>query len=101
MMFGFSTHRVDDEQDGASVYLRGAASRRGIGTALLRMVEAHAIAHGATRIHIQASLAGYEFYRANAFEEQGRGEALLMLGQAMARVFMKKTLDVRTEARQR
>ena len=31
-VLGFSTHRVDDAQDGASVYVRGRAARRGIGT---------------------------------------------------------------------
>ena len=47
---GFSTHRVDDAQDGASVYVRGSVARRGIGTALLRLAETHALAHGATTI---------------------------------------------------
>ena len=91
-VLGFSTHRVDDEQDGTSVYVRGSAARRGIGTALLRLAEAHAIAHGATSIHIQASLAGVEFYKANGFEELGPGVAALMSGRSMPCVFMRKRL---------
>jgi putative acetyltransferase len=91
-VLGFSTHRVDDAQDGASVYVRGKAARRGIGTALLRLAEKHALAHGATSIQIQASLAGVEFYKVNGFEELGRGEALLMSGQSMPCVFMRKLL---------
>jgi putative acetyltransferase len=91
-VLGFSTHRVDDAQDGTSVYVRGEAARRGIGTVLLRLAEEHALAHGATRIDIQASLAGVEFYRANGFEEIGRGEAVLMSGRSMPCVFMRKTL---------
>lgn len=91
-VLGFSTHRVDDARDGASVYVRGQAARRGIGTALLRLAEGHALAHGATSIRIQASLAGVEFYRVNGFEELGRGEALLMSGQSMPCVFMRKIL---------
>ena len=87
-----SSHRVDDMQDGASVYVRGGVSRRGIGTALLRLAEAHAIEHGATTMQIQASLAGVEFYRRNGFDEIGRGEALLMSGQRMPCVFMRKRL---------
>ena len=71
-VLGFSTHRVDDDQDGASVYVRGGAVRRGIGTALLRLAEEHARAHGAKAIQIQASLAGVEFYKANGFNEFGR-----------------------------
>jgi putative acetyltransferase len=91
-VLGFSTHRVDDAQDGASVYVRGEAARRGIGTALLRLAEEHAAAQGATSIQIQASLAGVEFYKANGFDEIGSGDALLMSGQSMRYVFMRKLL---------
>ena len=93
VVLGFATHRVDDDQDGASVYVRGGATRRGIGTALLRLAEDHARAHGAKTIHIQASLAGVEFYKANGFEELGRGEARLISGHSMPCVFMRKALD--------
>jgi putative acetyltransferase len=89
-VLGFASHRVDDAEDGVSVYVRGVAARRGIGTSLLRLAEAHAIEHGATIVRIQASLAGVEFYRANGFEEIGRGEATLMSGQTMPCVFMRK-----------
>ena len=91
-VLGFSTHRVDDAEDGASVYVRGAAARRGIGTTLLRLAEEHAIAHGAARIQIQASLAGVEFYKANGFDEMGRAEAVLMSGRSMLCVLMQKVL---------
>jgi GNAT superfamily N-acetyltransferase len=94
VVLGFATHRVDDAQDGASVYVRGQAARRGIGTALLRLAEEHAREHGATSIQIQASLAGVEFYKANGFEELGRGEALLMSGKSMPCVMMRKRLSV-------
>src|SRR5215210_4208253 len=90
VVLGFSTHRVDDDQDGASVYVRGGAVRRGIGTALLRLAEEHARAHGATRIQIQASLAGVEFYKANGFQDLGRGQALLLSGRSMPCVLMRK-----------
>lgn len=92
VVLGFSTHRVDDEQDDTSVYVTGEAARRGIGTALLRLAEQHALAHGATTIHSQASLPGVEFYKANGFEEIGRGDALLMSGGSMPCVFMRKLL---------
>jgi GNAT superfamily N-acetyltransferase len=92
VVLGFATHRVDDDQDGASVYVRGRATRRGIGTALLRRAEDHARAHGAKAIHIQASLAGVEFYKANGFEELGHGEARLTSGHSMPCVFMRKVL---------
>jgi putative acetyltransferase len=91
-VLGFSTHRVDDDQDGASVYVRGGAVRRGIGTALLRLAEDHARSHGATTITIQASLAGVAFYKANGFEELGRGVARLISGHSMPCVWMRKAL---------
>jgi putative acetyltransferase len=92
VVLGFATHRVDDEQDGASVYVRGRAARKGIGTALLRLAEQHARAHGAASIQIQASLAGVMFYKANGFVELGRSEAVLMSGKSMACVLMRKQL---------
>jgi putative acetyltransferase len=101
-VLGFSTHRVDDDQDGLSVYVRGSAARRGIGTALLQRSEAHARSHGASSLQIQASLAGVEFYRVNGFEELGRGDARLLSGRTMPCVFMRKVLaplsiDIRPE----
>jgi GNAT superfamily N-acetyltransferase len=92
VVLGFATHRIDDARDGMSVYVRGAATRHGIGSALLRSVEAHAIAKGARSIPVEASLAGVEFYKANGFEEVGRGETRLMSGRSIACVFMQKTL---------
>ena len=59
---------------------------------IVRLAEEHARAHGAKSIQIQASLAGVAFYRANGFEETGRGEARLMSGQSMPCVFMRKVL---------
>jgi GNAT superfamily N-acetyltransferase len=91
-VLGFSSHRVDDAQDGVSVYVRGEAARRGIGTALLRFAEEHALAHGANSIEIQASLPGVAFYRANGFVECGHGEARLMSAQSLPCVFMRKSL---------
>jgi GNAT superfamily N-acetyltransferase len=93
-VLGFATHRVDDAQDGVSVYVRGVAARHGIGTRLLRLAEEHAREHGATSIEIQASLAGVDFYKANGFEELSAGEALLMSGRSMPCVFMRKRLSV-------
>jgi putative acetyltransferase len=91
-VLGFSSHRVDDDQDGMSVYVRGVAARQGVGTTLLRLAEAHARESGARSIHIQASLAGVEFYKSNGFEELGAGEAVLMSGRSMPCVFMRKNI---------
>ena len=90
-MLGFSSHRVDGDEHGTAVYVRGSAARRGVGTALFRTAEAAAIASGATTLTIDASLA-VDFYKANGFEETGRGEHPLPSGRAMACVFMRKVL---------
>ena len=92
-VLGFATHRIDDTQDGASVYVRGMAARRGIGTALLRLAEGHARGQGARSIQIQASLAGVAFYLANGFDGIGRGQAELTSGRSMPCVFMRKVLS--------
>jgi GNAT superfamily N-acetyltransferase len=94
VVLGFSTHRVDDGQDGVSVYVRGSAARRGIGTALLRAAEEHARVSGATSIEIQASRAGVAFYGVNGFTETGRGDAVLRSGRRLPCVFMRKALAI-------
>jgi putative acetyltransferase len=91
-VLGFSSHREDDEEHATAVYVRGSAARRGIGSALFRVAEANALASGASGIHIRASLAAVEFYKANGFVEVGRGEHRLPSGRMMACVFMRKTL---------
>jgi putative acetyltransferase len=93
VILGFATYRIDDPSDGGSVYVRGAATRQGIGSALLRTVEEHAMARGATTMPVESSLAGVDFYKANGFEEIGRGDTLLLSGRSMACVFMRKTLN--------
>ena len=91
-MLGFSTHRVDGNQHGTAVYVRGSAARRGVGSALYRLAEADAVSAGAESIAIDASLAAVEFYRAHGFEETGRGDHRLRSGRLMPCVFMRKAL---------
>lgn len=97
LVLGFaSDYRLEGTTHGTSVYVRGIAARRGIGSTLFGLAEAHAVAQGATRIHVEASLAGVKFYRANGFTEVGRGETRLMSGRPIACVFMRKDLGVTT-----
>lgn len=91
-VLGFSSHRIDGDEHGTAVYVRGKAARQGVGSALFRVAEAAAVATGATSINIDASLAAVEFYKANGFEEVGRGEHRLWSGRPMACVFMRKKL---------
>ncbi len=93
IVLGFaSDYRIEGTRHGTSVYVRGIAARRGIGSALFHMAEAHALANGARSIHIDASLAGLDFYAANGFVEVGRGETRLMSGRPIACVSMRKDL---------
>jgi GNAT superfamily N-acetyltransferase len=93
LVLGFaSDYRLEGSRHGTSVYVRGLAARQGIGAMLLALAESHAREAGATSIHIDASLAGLEFYRANGFAETGRGEICLTTGKLIACVFMRKDL---------
>jgi GNAT superfamily N-acetyltransferase len=93
-ILGFaSDYCIDGTQHGTSVYVRGVAARRGIGSALFRRAEALAIDRGAASMHVEASLAGVDFYKANAFVEVARGETRLMSGHAIACVYMRKILN--------
>jgi ribosomal protein S18 acetylase RimI-like enzyme len=92
-VLGFSaSHKVDDDVHGVAVYVRGRAARQGVGSALLRSAETAAIAAGASRLEIDASLAARDFYLAHGFEEIGRGAHLLPSGCSMPCVFMRKDL---------
>ena len=92
LVLGLSAHRVVAGQHRTAIYVRGSASRRGVGSALFRLAEAEAIAADAISICVDASLAAVEFYLANGFHEVSRGEHRLQSGVAMACVSMEKTL---------
>jgi GNAT superfamily N-acetyltransferase len=93
MVLGFSSdYSIEGSTHGTSVYVRRIAARRGIGTALLREAESHAIANGAATIRISASLAGAHFYQVNGYREVGRGEVQLLSGHPIECVFMQKSL---------
>jgi GNAT superfamily N-acetyltransferase len=92
VVLGFSSHRVDGAVHGTTTYIRGDATRRGIGSALFKAAEAAAIAAGATSLEIDASLAAVDFYTTLGFVETGRGTHTLSSGHSMACVFMRKHL---------
>ena len=92
-VLGFaSDYAIDGSTHGISVYVTGTAARCGIGSALLKAAEAHALDTGASAIEIEASFAGVDFYRANGFTEVGRGETYLRSGRPIGCVFMRKSL---------
>jgi putative acetyltransferase len=95
MIIGFSSeYPLEGTTYGMSVYVRGLAARRGIGSSLLGLAEAHAIERGARSIEVDASLVGVEFYRSQGFVELERGEIQLRSGYPIACVFMRKRLGL-------
>jgi GNAT superfamily N-acetyltransferase len=90
VVLGFSSHWSDGTEDGVSVYVRGSAARRGIGAALLRAAESHAVQSGARSLVIEASLAGLDFYKANGFQPEG--EPVLLPSMQLLVVRMRKTI---------
>jgi putative acetyltransferase len=92
-VLGFASHRVENGQHRTAVYMRRTASRCAVGSTLFRLAEGHAVALGAGSIHVDASLAAVEFYKANGFEVLAQGAHQLWSGRSMACVFMQKTLS--------
>ena len=93
LVLGFaSDYRIEADTYGTSVYVRGLAARRGIGSALRRRAEEDAPERGAARVLIDASLAGVAFYRAQGYIELGRGATNLRSGRPIDCVFMRKDL---------
>jgi GNAT superfamily N-acetyltransferase len=93
VVLGFASDYVrEGSQHGTSVYVRGPAARRGVGSTLFKLAEAEAISRGATSFRVEASFAGVEFYKANGFVETGRGETHLKSGRPISCVFMEKIL---------
>ena len=84
-------------------YVTPSASRRGVGSALLREIERAAREQGTTYFKADSSLTAEPFYRSNGYLVRERGEHVLHNGQRMACVKMRKyvalqkNLEFRTE----
>ena len=91
-VLGFASHVPNRGNDGASAYVRGSAARQGVGSALWRLAESHARAHGASAITIEASLAGVAFYRAHGFTDVEPCDVPLANGVAIPCIVMRKDL---------
>ncbi len=73
-------------------YVAPSASRRGVGSAILREIERAARDQGVSMLEADSSLTARQFYRANGYEECGRGEHVLNNGVRMACVKIRKGL---------
>jgi GNAT superfamily N-acetyltransferase len=90
---GLSAYSMKAGQHRIAVFVRGEAARRGIGTALFLVAEDAAREHGASEIHLDASLGAVPFYKSLGFEELGLGQHQLSTGGWMPAVFMRKRLS--------
>jgi len=92
-VLGFSSYRVEEGKHRTAVYVRGDAAHMGIGKALFDKAETAAREHGVLEIHVDASLAAVNFYKACGFEEVAAGQHRLRTGDVMDCVFMKKKVS--------
>lgn len=73
-------------------YVAPAASRRGVGSAIVGAIERAARERGAARLHVNSSITAEPFYAALGYEICERGEHILANGRPMACVKMHKRL---------
>jgi putative acetyltransferase len=73
-------------------YVAPEASRKGVGSALVREMERVAHEHGLPFLELDSSTTAEPFYAALGYEVRERGEHILASGQAMACVKMRKML---------
>jgi putative acetyltransferase len=73
-------------------YVAPEASRRGVGSALVRKLEQVAHEQGLAFLELDSSVTAAPFYDTLGYETRERGEHVLANGQRMACVRMRKTL---------
>lgn len=73
-------------------YVAPSASRKGVGSALLREIELAAREQGSPYLEADSSLTAEPFYSSNGYQVRERGEHVLHNGQRMACIKMRKTI---------
>jgi putative acetyltransferase len=73
-------------------YVAPSATRKGVGSAILRAIERVARDRGVTTLQADSSLTAEPFYRFNGYEAYARGEHVLNTGARMACVKVRKDL---------
>jgi putative acetyltransferase len=85
---------VAEKSELRACYVTPLASRKGVGSALLRAIEQAAREQGVMYLKVDSSLTAEPFYSRHGYLVCERGEHLLHNGQRMACVKMRKTLAV-------
>lgn len=78
-------------------YVTPEASRKGVGSALVREIERIAQQRGLGFLELDSSVTAEPFYLAQGYAVRERGDHILRSGQAMACVKMVKTLQPRAQ----
>jgi GNAT superfamily N-acetyltransferase len=83
---------VAEKNELRACYVMPSASRKGVGSALLREIELAAREQGSTYLEAESSLTAAPFYSSNGYQVRERGEHVLRNGQRMACIKMRKTI---------
>jgi putative acetyltransferase len=83
---------IAKSEDFRACYVTPEASRRGVGSAIVRAIERAAHERGAARLKVDSSITAEPFYAALGYEARERGEHMLANGRRMACVKMRKRL---------
>jgi GNAT superfamily N-acetyltransferase len=87
-VMGYAALRGDEV---SAAFVRPSAARQGIGTALLRHVEAEAVRAGARALRVRAALSAVPFYEALGFRGTRRIRVPLPGGETLpARALLKR-----------
>ncbi len=81
---------VAEKNELRACYVAPSASRRGVGSALLREIELAAREQGSTYLEAESSVTAEPFYRSNGYLARERSEHVLRNGQRMACIKMRK-----------
>lgn len=83
---------VIEDSELRACYVAPEATRKGVGTAIVREIERIAREHGLDHLHLEASINAEPFYASLGYEVVKRGEHVWPSGQRMAAISMRKTL---------
>ena len=83
---------VAEQNELRACYVAPSASRRGVGSALLREIERAAREQGSTFLEVESSLTAEPFYSSNGYIVRERGEHVLRNGRRMACIKMRKSI---------
>ncbi len=88
---GFSV-LVPSENELRALYVTGAIARRGIGTALFKILEEKAKELGLKKLKLSSSLNAVQFYEKNGFRSLNKSFHTLQTGGKIECVLMEKDL---------